>query len=224
MMTVGPLRCSRWDEYFCRTNVDLPGSLNSFRRSQAHPRLRRRAVGSETRACGAHVIGGSTKTVPHGICGGPFVFLRAKSGGHIQPRNPRFSRRNPANPWINSARLSVHWRGAKKNLFRKRCSFRELTPRGAPRKQIEVDFPPRDGTFIRDDLHGTTSATGSATRAAEPRAGGSTVFQAGECRRLSSPRATTSWLLQTRASSRPSPPGVTDGPAGAMTARVEGRE
>src|SRR5260370_223174 len=40
MMLFGPLLCSRWDEIFCRTNVDLPGSLNSFRHSQAHPRLR----------------------------------------------------------------------------------------------------------------------------------------------------------------------------------------
>src|SRR5689334_18884109 len=40
------------------------------RRSQAHPRLRRRAVGSETRACGPPLLGGSTKAAPHGTCGG----------------------------------------------------------------------------------------------------------------------------------------------------------
>jgi hypothetical protein len=76
---------------FCRTDVDLPGSLK-FVPALAGPRLplATSKLGFETRTCGSPLFGGSTKNVPNGTGGGHFfisVGTNEDSGDEIHDQS-----------------------------------------------------------------------------------------------------------------------------------------
>jgi hypothetical protein len=58
--------------------------------------------------------------------------------------------------WMTFAPPGVYSAGGEKKTFRKRRLHRELTRGRARRRQIEVDFPRRHGSLVRDELHGAT--------------------------------------------------------------------